>query len=142
MTSLEILGCRVDAVDREEAVARIAALARDGRGALVVTLGVEMVMAAQHDAAFRTLVNGAALSVCDTIGILLASRVRGGALTESTPSRRAPSTTPICACSCLAVAKEPPLEPPLRSMRGIRASGSRGRAAAISAPTRARWSLN
>ncbi len=82
MTSLEILGCRVDAVDREEAVARIAALARDGRGALVVTLGVEMVMAAQHDAAFRTLVNGAALSVCDTIGILLASRVRGGALTE------------------------------------------------------------
>lgn len=76
--SLEILGCRVDAVDREEAVARIAALARDGRGALVVTLGVEMVMAAQHDAAFRTLVNGAALSVCDTIGILLASRVRGG----------------------------------------------------------------
>ncbi len=82
MTSLEILGCRVDAVDREEAVARIAALAAGDGGALVVTLGVVMVMAAQRDRAFRTLLNGAALSVCDTIGILLASRLRGGALRE------------------------------------------------------------
>lgn len=80
MTSLEILGCRVDAVDREEAVTRIAALAAGGSGALVVTLGVEMVMAAQRDAAFRALVNGAALSVCDTIGILFAARLRGAAL--------------------------------------------------------------
>ncbi len=80
MTSLEILGCRIDAVDREEAVTRIAALAAGGSGALVVTLGVEMVMAAQHDAEFRALVNGSALSVCDTVGILLAARVRGAAL--------------------------------------------------------------
>jgi N-acetylglucosaminyldiphosphoundecaprenol N-acetyl-beta-D-mannosaminyltransferase len=82
VTSLEILGCRVDAVDREEAVTRIAALAAGGSGALVVTLGVEMVMAAQRDAAFRALLNGAALSVCDTIGILLAARVRGAPLRE------------------------------------------------------------
>jgi len=80
VTSLEILGCRIDAVDREEAVARIAALATGGSGALVVTLGVEMVMAAQRDAGFRALVNGSALSVCDTIGILLAARARGTAL--------------------------------------------------------------
>lgn len=80
MTSLEILGCRVDAVDREEAVTRIAGLAAGNGGALVVTLGVEMVMAAQRDAAFRALLNGSSLSVCDTIGILLASRARGGAL--------------------------------------------------------------
>ncbi len=82
MTSIEILGCRVDAVDREEAVARIVALANGGHGALVVTMGVEMVMAAQHDAAFRALINGAALCVCDTIGLLLASRARGGPLRE------------------------------------------------------------
>ena len=42
--------------------------------AIVVTLGVEMVMDAQRDARFRALVNRAALSLCDTVGILLASR--------------------------------------------------------------------
>ncbi|MFN2461516.1 MAG: WecB/TagA/CpsF family glycosyltransferase [Candidatus Velthaea sp.] len=82
MTSIRILGCRVDAVDRGAAVARIAELAHIGRGALVVTLGVEMVMAAQRDAGFRALVNGAALCVCDTVGLLVASRLRGGPLRE------------------------------------------------------------
>jgi len=80
--SIDILGCRVDAVDRAEAVARVADLAQHAHGALVVTLGVEMVMAAQRDAPFRAIVNGAALCVCDTIGLLLASRIRGGPLRE------------------------------------------------------------
>jgi N-acetylglucosaminyldiphosphoundecaprenol N-acetyl-beta-D-mannosaminyltransferase len=63
-------------------VERIAALAPSGSGALVVTLGVEMVMAAQRDAAFRALINTSALSVCDTIGVLLAARIRGARLRE------------------------------------------------------------
>jgi len=42
--SFDVLGCRVDAVGRDEAVSRIAALANSGRPGLVVTLGVEMVM--------------------------------------------------------------------------------------------------
>lgn len=50
--------------------------------ALVVTLGVEMVMYAQRDPKFRALVNRAALVVCDTIGILLASKIRSGPLRE------------------------------------------------------------
>jgi len=41
-----------------------------------------MVMAAQSDDAFRTTVNRAALVTCDTIGLLLASRLRGGPLRE------------------------------------------------------------
>jgi N-acetylglucosaminyldiphosphoundecaprenol N-acetyl-beta-D-mannosaminyltransferase len=82
--SITILGCRVDAVDRDEAVARIAQLANAGADApaLVVTLGVEMVMAAQRDPSFRAIVNGAALVTCDTIGLLVASRLRGGPLRE------------------------------------------------------------
>ncbi|HEX3549376.1 MAG TPA: WecB/TagA/CpsF family glycosyltransferase [Candidatus Elarobacter sp.] len=80
MDSFEVLGCRVDAVGRDEAVSRIAALANSGRPGLVVTLGVEMVMAARRDDAFRRIVNGAALVTCDTIGLLLASRLRGGPL--------------------------------------------------------------
>ena len=39
-------------------------------------------MYAQRDPRFRELVARAALSVCDTIGILLASRARGGPLRE------------------------------------------------------------
>ena len=82
MDAIEILGCRVDAVGRDEAVARIAALAKGGEHGLVVTLGVEMVMAAQRDEEFRRIVNGAALVTCDTIGLLLASRLRRGPLRE------------------------------------------------------------
>jgi N-acetylglucosaminyldiphosphoundecaprenol N-acetyl-beta-D-mannosaminyltransferase len=80
--SIRILGCRVDAVSRDEAVARIVSFAQGSTPSLVVTLGVEMAMYAQHDARFRTLVDRAALSLCDTIGILLASRARHGPLRE------------------------------------------------------------
>jgi N-acetylglucosaminyldiphosphoundecaprenol N-acetyl-beta-D-mannosaminyltransferase len=86
-----VLGCRVDAVGRDDALARVVAFANGGdaaqsadtgNAALVVTLGVEMVMAAQRDQEFRRIVNGAALVTCDTIGLLLASRLRGGPLRE------------------------------------------------------------
>jgi N-acetylglucosaminyldiphosphoundecaprenol N-acetyl-beta-D-mannosaminyltransferase len=80
--SIDILGCRVDAVSRADAVARIGTLAQGETPALVVTLGVEMTMYAQRDARFKALVNGAALSLCDTIGLLLASRARHGPLRE------------------------------------------------------------
>jgi N-acetylglucosaminyldiphosphoundecaprenol N-acetyl-beta-D-mannosaminyltransferase len=76
--SIAILGCRVDAIDRADAVARVAELANGRPGSLVVTLGVEMVMRAQRDLSFRDIVNGAALNLCDTVGLLLASRVRNG----------------------------------------------------------------
>jgi N-acetylglucosaminyldiphosphoundecaprenol N-acetyl-beta-D-mannosaminyltransferase len=69
-------------VSRAEAAERIAGLAHGTTPALVVTLGVEMVMYAQRDARFRALTDRAALSLCDTIGILLASRLRGGPLRE------------------------------------------------------------
>ncbi|GAC1572457.1 MAG: WecB/TagA/CpsF family glycosyltransferase [Candidatus Elarobacter sp.] len=82
MQSFSVLGCRVDAVGRGEAVARVAALANGNAPGIVVTLGVEMVMAAQHDAQFRHVVAAAALVTCDTIGLLLASRLRGGPLHE------------------------------------------------------------
>jgi N-acetylglucosaminyldiphosphoundecaprenol N-acetyl-beta-D-mannosaminyltransferase len=82
MPSFGVLGSRVDAVGRDEAVERIAALANRKPPALVVTLGVEMVMAARSNPAFQRVVNGAALVTCDTIGLLLASRLRRGPLRE------------------------------------------------------------
>lgn len=82
MSTMFVLGCRVDAVGRDEAVHMIASLANGSQPSLVVTLGVEMVMAARRDASFRAIVNASALSVCDTIGILLTSKLRRGPLGE------------------------------------------------------------
>jgi N-acetylglucosaminyldiphosphoundecaprenol N-acetyl-beta-D-mannosaminyltransferase len=82
LSSIEILGCRVDAVGREAAVERVIALAHSHVPSMVVTLGTEMVMEAQRNPRFRSIINGAALVVCDTIGLLLASRLRGGPLRE------------------------------------------------------------
>ena len=69
-------------MSRDEAVERIAALAHGAAPSIVVTLGVEMTMYAQRDARFRALIDRAALSLCDTIGVLLASRARRGPLRE------------------------------------------------------------
>lgn len=80
--SIDILGCRVDALSRAEAAERIAELAQGDTPALVVTLGVEMTMYAQRHARFRALVNRSELSLCDTIGLMLASRARHGPLRE------------------------------------------------------------
>jgi N-acetylglucosaminyldiphosphoundecaprenol N-acetyl-beta-D-mannosaminyltransferase len=80
VTSFEILGCRLDPIDADEAAARILAFARTGDGAQIVTLGTEMVVYAQRDAQFRAIVNASALSLCDTVGLLTVARRRGAPL--------------------------------------------------------------
>ena len=75
--SVAILGCRVDALDAAEATRRIVELARADGPALVVTLGTEMIVRAQRDLRFRQVINQSALSLCDTIGVLLAARLHG-----------------------------------------------------------------
>lgn len=57
------------------ALDRIAALAKAGVGAQVVTLGAEMAVYAQRDRGYRDVINGADLVVADTVGILWAARV-------------------------------------------------------------------
>ena len=82
MTSTTVLGCRVDTIGSGAAVRRIVELARGTDPALVVTLGTEMAVYAQHDARFRAVVNGAALSLCDTVGVQWAAGMRGAAIPE------------------------------------------------------------
>jgi N-acetylglucosaminyldiphosphoundecaprenol N-acetyl-beta-D-mannosaminyltransferase len=82
VTSLEILGCRLDAIDSGEATRRILDEAREGSGAQIVTLGTEMVVYAQRDARFRDIVNACELSLCDTVGLLAVARRRGARLRE------------------------------------------------------------
>ncbi|GAC1655917.1 MAG: WecB/TagA/CpsF family glycosyltransferase [Vulcanimicrobiaceae bacterium] len=80
--SLAILGCKLDDIGPEEAAAQILTFVRTNASAQVVTLGTEMVVYAQRDRAFRDVVNDAALSLCDTIGLLLVARIRGSALRD------------------------------------------------------------
>lgn len=82
---MEILGCRVDLINTDEATARILALARENRAFQIVTLGTEMVVYARRDERFRTIVNNCALSLCDTVGLLGVARRRGGELREPVP---------------------------------------------------------
>lgn len=82
MEALQILGCRLDLVDANEATSRILGFARSGAGAQVVTLGTEMVVAAQKDERFRNVLNACALSLCDTVGLLTVARRRGASLRE------------------------------------------------------------
>jgi len=80
--SVTVLGCKLDDIDAETATARIIELARSKTSAQIVTLGTEMVVYAQRDAAFRRIVNTAALSLCDAIGLLFAAKVRGSHLRD------------------------------------------------------------
>ena len=78
--SLEILGCRLDAIDAAEATDRIMTFAREGGGTQIVTLGTEMVVHAQRDPRYRAVVNACGLSLCDTVGLLAVARARGASL--------------------------------------------------------------
>lgn len=80
--SLEILGCRLDAIDTDAATDAIVQFAREERGAQIVTLGTEMVVYAQRDPKYRAVVNNCALSLCDTVGLLAVARSRGATLRE------------------------------------------------------------
>ncbi|HEY9180602.1 MAG TPA: WecB/TagA/CpsF family glycosyltransferase, partial [Candidatus Baltobacteraceae bacterium] len=77
MNHVTILGCRLDALDADEATGAIVRFAREGAAAQVVTLGTEMVVHAQRDARYRSVVNACALSLCDTVGLLAVARSRG-----------------------------------------------------------------
>ena len=80
--TIDILGCRLDPIDADEATDRIIDFARQNAGAQIVTLGTEMVVYAQRDERFRNVVNACALSLCDTVGLLAVARRAGATLRE------------------------------------------------------------
>jgi N-acetylglucosaminyldiphosphoundecaprenol N-acetyl-beta-D-mannosaminyltransferase len=82
LNSVTVLGCRLDVVDADGATDAVMRFAREGAGAHVVTLGTEMVVYAQRDERYRHVVNGSALSLCDTVGLLAVARSRGADLKD------------------------------------------------------------
>jgi N-acetylglucosaminyldiphosphoundecaprenol N-acetyl-beta-D-mannosaminyltransferase len=80
--SIEILGCRVDDVTMDEAVAFCDAAIGERRLAAVVTPNAEIVVSAQSDDELRRLIKASALSIPDGAGLLLAGRLLGTPLRE------------------------------------------------------------
>src|SRR6266536_1938645 len=80
MSSVDILGVRVDDVTYAEALGTLRQ-AIDARVPHVVTTpNPEFVMLARRDKAFQAVLNRAALNIPDGIGLVLAARLAGGRL--------------------------------------------------------------
>lgn len=75
--SLNVLGVRIDAVSRSEAVATLVGYVRSGTPHQIVTVNPEFLVQAQSDAGFRSCLNQAHLALADGVGLLVAARVLG-----------------------------------------------------------------
>ena len=82
VASLRVLGVRVDDVTMAEAVACVRDMVLAHKPRQVATVNPEFVMRAQQDAAFRVVLDGAALALADGQGILWAARRLGHPLRE------------------------------------------------------------
>lgn len=85
MTSIRVLGVRVDAVDPESALARIEELIAAGGHHLVATVNPEFIMRARSDAAFRAVLDSASLCLPDGWGVTWAARRQGHPLPGRVP---------------------------------------------------------
>lgn len=77
---VEILGARVDAVDLEGAVERIAEFVRGGRPRQVITLNPEILYRAQKEPQLLSVINSADLVTADGVGVVWAARMYGARL--------------------------------------------------------------
>src|SRR5712691_490072 len=80
MRSVDILGVRVDDVTYAEALRTLRQAIEARVPHVVTTPNPEFVMLARRDAAFRAVLNRAALNIPDGIGLVLAARVAGDRL--------------------------------------------------------------
>lgn len=82
MDSIDILGVRVDDATYGDLMAHVDAFVAAGQPHHVVTLNVEMLVAAHDDPAFTRVLNAADLNVADSVGVLLAAHLLGQPLRE------------------------------------------------------------
>jgi len=79
---IEILGVRIDAVTRAQALEAVSGLIGGKGGRLVVTPNPEMLVLARRDEEFRRILNSADLAIPDGVGLLWAARRAGRPLPE------------------------------------------------------------
>src|SRR5664280_640127 len=77
-----ILGCQVDLLTTQEAIAVVKDLITQGQPAHVITLNAEIVYQAQSNQELRGIINAADLVTPDGIGIVWGGRQLGYAITE------------------------------------------------------------
>ena len=82
---INVLGVRFDNVTPEEAVARGAELMGQPGFHYVVTPNPEFVLAAEKDAQFRSVLNGADLVIPDGIGVVYSAKLLGTPLKSRVP---------------------------------------------------------
>jgi N-acetylglucosaminyldiphosphoundecaprenol N-acetyl-beta-D-mannosaminyltransferase len=80
--ALSILGIPVYDVTSEETLALIAQFVRQRKPHQICTVNTEFIMAAQHDAEFRRILNRSALNLPDSVGVVWAARHLGHPLRE------------------------------------------------------------
>ncbi len=90
LSSVYVLGVRVDRVTQQQVLDHVDSLIEDYRASQqqalcqqLITVNPEFVMAAQHDPFFRQCINEAALAMPDGIGVVWAARYLG----KPTPER-------------------------------------------------------
>ena len=82
MNSVRILGARVDDATYADLLARVDAYVDSGKPHHVITVNVEMLVAAHDDPAFAAVIESADLNVADSVGVMLAARLLGRPLQE------------------------------------------------------------
>ena len=81
----EILGIGFDDLSRQEAAQRGAELLAEDKFHYVVTPNPEFILAAEKDADFRAVLNGADLVLPDGIGVVYSAKILGTPLKERVP---------------------------------------------------------
>ena len=82
MDSVEILGSRVDDVTYADLLDRVDAFVDTGEPHHIITVNVEMLVAAHGDPEFAAVLEGGDLNVADSVGVMLAARLLGRPLRE------------------------------------------------------------
>lgn len=77
-----IWGVRIDGHTKQEALEEVERLIADGGSHYIVTPNPEILLHARANPSFRSVLNGAALSLCDGIGLYLALRTKGICMPE------------------------------------------------------------
>lgn len=85
VSSVYILGVRVDRVTFQQTLDRIEGFIAQGTPHQIVTVNPEFVMLAQHNPEFRRVINQSALALPDGIGVWWASRYLGRPIPERVP---------------------------------------------------------
>lgn len=82
MDSIDVLGVRVDDATYEDLLTKVDAFVAMGQPHQIVTLNVEMLVAAHDDPDFARDLNAADLNVADSAGVMLAARLLGRPLRQ------------------------------------------------------------